>query len=117
MDNLETCMKKDISPIITEFQSKNFKLIEFENAHLKNLSDLKGFKNNLDIFIQEEKQKTHKTIENIKSLLNNIYTNYVYEIQGFSDKLKTYFDILEHNTRRQLDFSPACIMYHNKFSY
>lgn len=116
MDNLDACIKREISPIINDFQSKNNKLIEFEREHLKNLSDLKGFKHNLDQFIQEEKMKTHKTIENIKTILNNIYTKYVYEIQEFSDKLKSHFDDLEEITRKQLSFSPACKSKNNIFS-
>jgi hypothetical protein len=108
MDNLESCVKRDINPIIADFLSKNSKIIEQEQEHSKNLADLRVFKQNLDKFIQEEKQRSQKSLDDIKSLLNNIYHNYTQEITQFSEKMKAEFESLEKVTKNHMSFPVEC---------
>ncbi len=111
MDNLEACMKKDVNPILTDFLSKNNKIIDSEKEHLKNIKNLRVFKQNLDDFLQQEKLNTHKTIENIKALLTKMYSKYAQEIQEMSDNLKIQFDTLEQHTKKQITYPTECIYY------
>ena len=88
--------KKKFTPLIQ-------KLID--NEDLKNLKKMKkkikNFKKNFDTFIQKEKNKALKFIEEISNVLNEVYRNYAIEIQKTQIMVKLKLAELDTSNENQ----------------